>query len=538
MRTIKRHSRKLNKGKWETLLAIAGAYATEKDKWLCKLSQAGQTVNLRSDRLQRDILVKQGYKSENNLQARQWKQALKDSVETLDKKWKALFAELKPLIMGSKNLSETQRHYCFWVMSSYERLQKLLLRDYPTPEFPLTSTDLRQAGNYLNRIIRRHKGNDPRIRRARSFCVDADMYSIREIDGAQYIEIMTLQRGQRVRVPLLGNGQISGNLRIVLDNTKQTIEAHQTVEVCQRWEAVQGTTEALDFGYTEAFTDTEGKKYGEGLGKIISDFSDKLNHTGKARNKLYALQKKYREEGKSNKANNIKKYNLGYKKKDTVRHKAQAALSNKVNNGFNTLYGEKAPAVLITENLRHVFAFDKPKGVNRKLSSWIRGIIQDRAEFKALEGRSLHKQVNPAYGSQTCDHCGFVWNQNRKGDAFKCLFCGHEAASDRVAAMNYLTRSTDKDIGLYVPYASVKQILVSRFRRRLECWDFDVSPALFNWASVACLFKDWESLRDESAKCWSNQRTVAGRTPDTGRTTQFRLCGRQVFKDLSNSRRH
>ena len=29
--------------------------------------------------------------------------------------------------------------------------------------------------------------------------------------------------------------------------------------------------------------------------------------------------------------------------------------------------------------------------------------------------------------------------------------------------MNYLTRSTDKDIGLYVPYASVKQILVSRF---------------------------------------------------------------------------
>ena len=24
-----------------------------------------------------------------------------------------------------------------------------------------------------------------------------------------------------------------------------------------------------------------------------------------------------------------------------------------------------------------------------------------------------------------------------------------------------------------------------RFRRRLECWDFDVSPAMVNWASVA-----------------------------------------------------
>jgi hypothetical protein len=61
--------------------------------------------------------------------------------------------------------------------------------------------------------------------------------------------------------------------------------------------------------------------------------------------------------------------------------------------------------------------------------------------------------------------------------------------------MNYLTRSTDKDIGLYVQYADVRQILVSRFRRRLECWDFDASPALVTWASVACHFKDWESLK-------------------------------------------
>ena len=183
---------------------------------------------------------------------------------------------------------------------------------------------------------------------------------------------------------------------------------------------------------------------------------------------------------------------------------------------MNCLYKTKAPAVLITENLRHAFTFDKPKGLNRKLSFWIKGIIQDRAEFKALEGRSLHKQVNPAYGSQTCNRCGFVWNKNRNGDTFKCLFCGHEAGSDKVAAMNYLARNTDPDIGPYVPYANVKQILVERFRRRLECWDFDFSPAQVNWAPVAFLFKDWESLKDLSAKIRSNQWTVAGRTPDTG----------------------
>jgi hypothetical protein len=100
-------------------------------------------------------------------------------------------------------------------------------------------------------------------------------------------------------------------------------------------------------------------------------------------------------------------------------------------------------------------------------------IHQDDNQNGETETQEPHRQgTEQASGtSQTCDHCGFVWNQNRKGDAFKCLFCGHEAASDQVAAMNYLTRSTDKDIGLHVPYVSVKQILVSRFRRRLECWE-------------------------------------------------------------------
>ena len=157
----------------------------------------------------------------------------------------------------------------------------------------------------------------------------------------------------------------------------------------------------MDFGYTEVFTDTEGKQYGEGLGKIISDFSDKLNHTGKARNRLHALEKRYREEGKVYKANNIREYNLGYQKKDKVRHKAQTALASKVNNGFNALYAEKAPAILITENLRHVFTFDRPKGVNRKLSSWLNlvSVLYSRIYFPTFSN-SLKGLAN---------YLGFAW---------------------------------------------------------------------------------------------------------------------------------
>jgi Putative transposase DNA-binding domain len=106
--------------------------------------------------------------------------------------------------------------------------------------------------------------------------------------------------------------------------------------------------------------------------------------------------------------------------------------------------------------------------MNRKLSSWRRGKIQNRIAFKALAEGFRHEQVNAAYGSQTCPCCGFVDSKNRIHDKFKCSYCEHEDIADRVAAMNYARRFGDHEIGLYTPYSQVKTILLSRFYRRLE----------------------------------------------------------------------
>jgi len=94
--------------------------------------------------------------------------------------------------------------------------------------------------------------------------------------------------------------------------------------------------------------------------------------------------------------------------------------------------------------------------------------MQDRIEFKALVKGFHHKQVNPAYGSQNCVHCEFVDHRNRNGDDFKCLFCGHEDHADRIAALNYLRRYSDEEIGLYMPHNQIRTILLTRFHRRLE----------------------------------------------------------------------
>jgi IS605 OrfB family transposase len=122
----------------------------------------------------------------------------------------------------------------------------------------------------------------------------------------------------------------------------------------------------------------------------------------------------------------------------------------------------------ITEDLSHTFVYDKSKKVNRKLSSWLRGKLQDRISFKALAEGFRHEQVNPAYGSQSCPSCEFVDYRNRTGDHFKCLYCGHEGRADRVAALNYARRYGDHEIGQYTPYRQVKTILLGRFHRRLE----------------------------------------------------------------------
>src|SRR5271170_5419592 len=92
----------------------------------------------------------------------------------------------------------------------------------------------------------------------------------------------------------------------------------------------------------------------------------------------------------------------------------------------------------------------------RKLSSWIRGKIQDRVAFKALAEGFRHEQVNPAYGSQSCPFCEFVDQRNRIGDRFQCLHCRHENTADRIAALNYARRLNDPEIGLYTPYSQVK----------------------------------------------------------------------------------
>ena len=72
-------------------------------------------------------------------------------------------------------------------------------------------------------------------------------------------------------------------------------------------------------------------------------------------------------------------------------------------------------------------------GLNRAMLDTAFGEIRRTLEYKC--GRAI--EVNPAYTSQTCSHCGHAEKENRKTQArFLCVSCGFASNADTNAAMN------------------------------------------------------------------------------------------------------
>ena len=77
-------------------------------------------------------------------------------------------------------------------------------------------------------------------------------------------------------------------------------------------------------------------------------------------------------------------------------------------------------------------------GLNRSI------LDQGWAAFRVMLGYKLEHRggelvlVPPHYTSQKCACCGFTGSGNRKGEAFRCLACGHKDHADVNAAKNIL----------------------------------------------------------------------------------------------------
>ncbi len=510
-RVVKRYSLPVNLYKWLLLLNILDSYARQKDDFLKQYAGADNINACYSFYAIRKDQVASKFRSPYGLQARQWKLALKDALETIDRYWAALAAGWEKNIYASSSLSKEEKFYLLKVISSRKLLHLFLQQESELrlPKIELSAEKCKRCLRFLKRLLKKTVKRAPRVRIKRSFTAEPETYRVFIHNGRQYIAFTTKEPGHRVIIPLSGRAKISGQIRIVFDFEKQRIEIHHLVKSRVKNQKPKGKTIGIDLGITEVFTDSDGERWGIKFGPTINHASDKQKEKGKKRNKLYALEKKYREQGKKHKARSIRRYNLGRKKQKRKHDRSQEELARQVNESISAFLVAKQPKKVIYEDLSQMRGKAKSKKLSRLVAAWIRRTIRQRLEFKIVsQGGSLLEpvvypltsfgtttnirnlaslerlSVNCAHSSRVCPLCGWVAPENRKGDRFKCQFCSHTAACDWTAALEILRREKDSDIRLWTPRNQVYRVLIERFRRRLENYDDQLHLSRQDWESV------------------------------------------------------
>ncbi|HEX5083751.1 MAG TPA: transposase, partial [Blastocatellia bacterium] len=355
------------------------------------------------------------------------------------KYWAAIAANIHPRI-ASREWTPEQKHYAFWLLVNEHRFSLLILDRAPNNEkISLAVSERKQVQNYLRRRARRVMKARPRVKIARSFALDSTLYAEVETLTGQGLAISSLEKGKRIFIPLKGEGEISGNIRIALDPESRKVEAHVSSVVKVPVNDSEKVI-AADVGLTEVFVDDEGNHYGKELGDTLKKASGRLNEKGKKRNKLHALAKKYDRQGKRAKARNIRRRNLGYQKSRELKRRAKITITNQINRAIGEMIKKREPKVIVTEKL-DFRGKAKSKEISRRVSYWSRSTLKERFEFKASAAGCRREQVNPAYASQTCPEYGYLDKMNRKGDEFQCQKCGHRGDADQIAANNQKSRN-------------------------------------------------------------------------------------------------
>ena len=140
--------------------------------------------------------------------------------------------------------------------------------------------------------------------------------------GRAWVHMQGLERGPRIAIPRREKHPPTGTLRIILQDNGQ-VEIYHAVNadtVCSTKPCGDGTV-GVDKGHPEAFTDSDGKRRGEGLGEGPATESDDRKVKGQRRNRLRTLGQKHREAGNAKKADRIRRRHLGNRKWD--RHQKQ-----------------------------------------------------------------------------------------------------------------------------------------------------------------------------------------------------------------------
>ena len=390
-----------------------------------------------NDRKIRDIWLKEKENGTNfypkiidQLPARLWKETLRDTIGGINAYFEAGFKEI------------IKRLYRKYGKAEAKKLAKILKTDY-------------KSNNELHRMVRTliPKGYS---KVDNIICLDEDCYTFEQ----DMLLVTGLRKRKMLSIPLTTKQRPKGSFKIILKDTRCELRVSNKYQVVAA--DIPKTHEAIgvDKGYTEVFTDNTGERHGEDFGKLLTKKSDFLDEKYNNRNKLWAIMKKAREAGDIKKANNIKFNNLGNKKLNRQKEVMKIELKEKIYSAAKVL-AQKASIIAIEDLTFKTKSKGKFKKVNRRLSSWIKGVIDEAIiKYCFIYGTKL-VYVNAAYTSQGDSRFNCALMGTRIGDSF-IGFDEVVLDADINAAINILARLYDSEINLYTSAEKVKEILTKR----------------------------------------------------------------------------
>lgn len=429
------YSKKLDEQTYSELVLIAKRLGILRKIIWHQFSSDPKKLN---DRKIRDIWLREKENGTNlypkiidQLPARLWKETLRDTIGNVNAYFEAGFKEI------------IKRLYRKYGKTEAKKLTKILKTDY-------------KSNNELHRMVRTliPKGYS---KADNIICLDEYCYSFKD-NQTNIMQVISLRPMKRLLIPLTTKNRPKGNFKIILKDGRcefRVNHKYQTTNIEKPIEAI-----GVDKGYSEVFTDNTGERHGEGFGKLLTKKSDFLDEKYKNRNKLWAIMKKARESGNFKKANNIRANNLGNKKLDKQKEIMKTELKEKIYSAAKVL-AQKASIIAIEDLTFKTKSKGKFKKVNRRLSSWIKGVIDEAIiKYCFIYGTKL-VYVNAAYTSQGDSRYDCALMGTRIGDSF-IGFDEVVLDADVNAAINILARLYDKEINLYTSAEKVKEILIHR----------------------------------------------------------------------------
>ena len=428
------------------------------------------------------------------------KTAFESAMAILKGGWAATFVRVRTLIGKHKRFSEIERHELFYLLKAPALLGEVMARQVPEkiiakPEF--RQNDHAMLCTYLRRMILRYRTPLPHLSKTNGFELDNTLYSLfvkprpskRRSKKAKmsrftgpWIAISGIENRKSIKIPLAGRdlaflaGATRRNLRVKVQpggrlelQIPYDIEAPERAVLPELPEQIVG----VDKGYrvllaANATGDpADSTLYGTDFGDLCDTIDETQQKRIKNRDRLRSYQRilaRQQDPETRRKARNIGRHNLGSQKHSNRLGAEKATIKNAVGHGVNEFMTDHPAMTLLVEERLSSGGKSKGRKWNRRLSSWMRGILSESLANKTSAHGVRREEVNPAYTSQACWRCGHVERHNRKKQVFRCRNCGYDAHADGLAASNVRSRHRDPDITLWTPKARVKQILDARCR--------------------------------------------------------------------------